>query len=218
MSRSAAHPPAGVLSCFLADDHKIIRDGLRVLLERTGGFRVTGEAADGRRLVEGVLEGKPDVVITDLSMNELNGVDATRQLRAAGYRGAIVMLSMHDGRRYVSQALDAGVDAYVHKDHAFDEIVTAIGAARRGETWLSPHLAVLAEDGRVGTLADLLSMREREVLQLLAEGQGTKEVAAVLHVSPKTIEAHRLNLFAKLKVNNVIDLTRIAIKEGLVQL
>jgi len=203
---------------FIADDHKIVRDGLRVLIERAEGWHVIGEAADGRALVDGVRELTPDIVITDLSMGELNGVDATRQLRGGGYRGTIIMLSMHDERRYITSALEAGVNAYVHKDHAFEQILEAINAAQQGETWLSPQLAALADGGKVATLLDVLSMREREVLQLFAEGYGTKEVAAQLHLSPKTIEIHRLNLFAKLKVNNVIELTRIAIKEGLVHL
>ena len=205
-------------SLFIADDHKIIRDGLRVLTERTAGFRVIGEAADGRALVEGVLATQPDVVLTDMAMGELNGVEATRQLRSGGYRGIIIMFSMHDERRIISQALSAGVNAYVHKDYAFDQILQAIEAARRGEIWLSPQLATLADGSEVRTLHELLTMREREVLQLFAEGRGTKELAARLHLSPKTVEIHRLNLFAKLKVNNVIELTRIAIKEGLVHL
>jgi DNA-binding NarL/FixJ family response regulator len=206
------------VTLFLADDHKIIRDGLRVLLEKAGGYRIVGEAADGRALLEGALTAKPDVILTDLGMSELNGIEAVRQLRAGGYRGAIVMLSMHDERRYVAQALEVGVNAYVHKDHAFEQVREAIAAARRGETWLSPQLAGLLPGQPVRTLLDMLTTREREVLQLLAEGNGTKEVAAQLHLSPKTIEVHRLNLYAKLKVNNVIELTRIALKEGLVQL
>jgi two-component system, NarL family, response regulator NreC len=206
------------LTLFLADDHKIIRDGLRVLAERTPGFRVIGEAADGRALVTGALEKKPDIVVTDMAMTELNGIEAVRQLRAAGYTGIIVMLSMHDGRRHISQALQAGINAYVHKDHAFDQILEAIKAARRGEIWLSPQLARLVHDADVPTLAELLSTREREVLQLFAEGHGTKEIAFRLHLSPKTVETHRLNLLAKLKADSVVELTRIAIKEGLVHL
>ena len=206
------------MTLFFADDHKIVRDGLRVMTEREKGFRVVGEAADGRALVDGVLELKPDVVVTDLAMSELNGIEAVRQLRANRYRGVIIMLSMHDERRLISQALEAGVNAYIHKEYAFDQIITAILAARRGEIWLSPQLAGLSEKGQMQTLSELLTMREREILHLFAEGHGTKEIAFRLHLSPKTVEAHRLNLFAKLKVNNVIELTRIAIKEGLVHL
>ena len=203
---------------FIADDHKIIRDGLRVLIERGGRFRVVGEAANGRELVAGALASHPTVVITDLAMGELNGIDATRQLRSAGYRGVIVMLSMHDERRHISMALEAGVNAYVHKDHAFEQISDAIEAGMQGKTWLSPELPSVDSGRRVPTLLEILSMREREVLQLLAEGHGTKEAAALLHISSKTVEVHRLSLFSKLKVNNVIELTRIAIKEGLVHL
>ena len=206
------------VSLFIADDHKLVRDGLRVLVERAGNFRLVGEAADGRALVEGVLALEPEVVLTDLAMCELNGIDATRQLRAAGYKGLILMLSMHDERRFISQAVEAGVNAYIHKDHAFDQVLVAIEAAKRGEIWLSPQLAMMADEGHVHTLLELLTLREREVLQLFAEGYGTKEVAGQLHLSPKTVEIHRLNLFSKLKVNNVIELTRIAIKEGLIQL
>ena len=210
--------PERDLTLFVADDHKIVRDGIKVMTDRHKGFRIVGEAADGRALVDGVLELKPDVVVTDLAMSELNGIEAVRQIRAAGYRGVIIMLSMHDERRWISQALEAGVNAYVHKEYAFEQIIAAINAARRGEVWLSPQLAGLNQSEEVKTLLELLTMREREVLQLFAEGNGTKEIAFRLHLSPKTIEVHRLNLFSKLKVNNVIELTRIAIKEGLVHL
>jgi two-component system, NarL family, response regulator LiaR len=219
MSGSNAQTEAP-LTVFLADDHKIIRDGLHVLIDRNTGFRTVGEAADGRALVEGVFALKPDIVITDMAMAELNGVEAVRQIRSSGYKGVIVMLSMHDERRLISQALDAGVNAYVHKDHAFDHILAAIDAARRGEIWLSPQLAWMAQgaDTQIPTLVELLTMREREVLQLFAEGHGTKEIAFRLHLSPKTVEVHRLNLFSKLKVGSTVELTRIAIKEGLVHL
>lgn len=210
--------PRVPLQVFLADDHKIVRDGLRIMLEQKGEFRVVGDANDGRMLVERALALQPEVVVTDMAMPELNGIEASRQLRSRGYQGAIVMLTMHDERRFITRALNAGVNAYVHKDHAFGQLLDAIAAARRGETWLSPQFAALAEGGEIPTLDDLLSNREREVLQLFAEGRGTKDIAASLAVSPKTIEVHRLNLFAKLKVNNVVDLTRIAIKEGLVHL
>ena len=216
--RTALQAPPRVRTLFIADDHQIVRDGLRALVERAEGLRVIGEAADGRALVEGVRALNPGIVITDLSMGELNGVEATRQLRAGGYRGLIIMFSMHDERRHITRALEAGVSAYVHKAHAFEQLREAIGAALQGTIWLSPQLAALAPHDKLATLLELLSMREREVLQLFAEGCGTKEVAARLHLSPKTIEIHRLRLFAKLRVNNVVELTRIALKEGLVLL
>ena len=213
MSDGPPTPPTIVI----ADDHKIVRDGLRVLLEQGGKFQVVGEAGDGRSLAEKVNELSPDVVVTDMAMGELNGIEAVRQIRGGGYSKAIVMLSSHGERRNISQALEAGVNAYVHKDHAFEQLLEAIAAARRGEIWLSPELRPLMDGGKVATLSDILSPREREVLQLFAEGFGTKEVAGKLNLSPKTVEVHRLNLFSKLKVNNVVDLTRIAIKENLVQ-
>jgi DNA-binding NarL/FixJ family response regulator len=206
------------LTLFIADDHKIVRDGLRLMTERSGEFRVIGDAGDGRTLVERVSELQPDVLVTDLAMEGLNGIEAVRQLRARGYRGVIVMLSMHDERRSVAEALAAGVNAYVNKDDAFAKLLLAIAAAREGRIWLSPGLEKHVEGEHMPLLAELLSMREREVLQLFAEGKGTKEVADALGLSPKTVEIHRLNLFAKLKVNNVVDLTRIALKEGLAHL
>jgi two-component system response regulator NreC len=214
---AAPAKPAERLTLFFADDHKIVRDGLRVLAEREPGFTAIGEAADGRSLVEQVLALQPDVVVTDMTMPDLNGVDAVKQLRTRGYRGIIVMFSVHDERRFVSEALAAGVNAYVHKEHAFQQIIDAINAARRGETWLSPELRGPAADGSWPPLEVLLSLREREVLQLLAEGHSTKEVAHRLHLSPKTIETHRINLLSKLKAHSVVDLAHIAVKEGLIQ-
>jgi two-component system response regulator NreC len=202
---------------FIADDHKIIRDGLRLLIERHG-MRTAGEAADGRALVSGALAAKPDVVLTDLAMPELNGVDAVRQLRAKGFAGIIIVLSQRDGRRFVAEALEAGANGYVLKDHAFEEVIAAIAAARQGQTWLSPRLRSMQTVAGAARLADVLTPREREVLQLLSEGHATKEVAFRLGVSPKTVETHRLSLLAKLKVGGVADLVRIAVKEGLVEI
>jgi len=207
---------AETLSLFVADDHKIVRDGLCLLIGRQPGFKVVGDAADGRALVKGVLESRPDVVLTDIAMPELNGLEAAAQLRAGKYTGIIVVLSMRSERRFVSQALAAGVNAYVLKDYAFEQVLTAIAAARSGKTWLSPQLRGLMENGDVPLLTELLTTREREVLQLLAEGHGTKEVAFRLQISPKTIETHRLSLFSKLKAGSVADLVHIAIKEGLI--
>lgn len=204
------------ISLFLADDHKIVRDGLCLLINRQPGFKVVGEAADGRALLNGALALRPDVVLTDIAMPELNGLQAAAQLRVAGYSGVIVVLSMRSERRSVAQALNAGVNAYVLKDYAFEQVLEAIAAARSGQIWLSPQLRGLMEDGGVPLLAELLSAREREVLQLLAEGHATKEVAFRLQLSPKTVETHRLSLFAKLKVGGVADLVHIAIREGLI--
>ncbi len=206
------------LSLFIAEDHKIVRDGLRLMIERQPGLYVAGEAADGRALVASVMTLRPDIVLTDVAMPELNGLDAIRQLRQQGYTGLILVLSQRDERRFVAEALQAGANAYLLKDHAFEQVLEAIDATRKGETWLSPQLRDIVRDGRAIVLAELLTTREREVLQLLAEGHATKEVAFRLQVSPKTVETHRLSLLAKLKAGGVADLVRIAVKEGLVNL
>jgi len=205
------------LTLILADDHKIVRDGLRVLIERSNRFRVVGEASDGRALVELVLRLKPDIVVTDLGMAELNGIEAVKQLRAGHYHGMIVMLSAHDERRYVSQALSAGVNAYLHKDDAFEQILTAIEAVKEGQTFLSARLPQ-GKDGGVKMLDDVLSPREREVLQLLAEGKTSKEIAATLFLSPKTVDTHRQHIMDKLGLHSIAELTKYAIREGLTTL
>ena len=206
------------MTIIIVDDHKIIRDGLRVLLERDPAQQVVGEAADGRAGVDLVLKLKPDVVIMDMAMPELNGIEATRQLRAAGYVGGVVMLSSHNERRFVIQARAAGADAYVHKEYAFEQVRTALAAAVRRESYLSPDLAAQQDDGRLTGVADRLTAREREVLQMLAEGQSVKEIAYRFDISPKTIETHRMNLMTKLQVDNLADLTRLAVREGLAKM
>lgn len=202
------------LTLVIADDHKIVRDGLRGLFERESDFSVIGEAEDGRGAVRLVCDLQPDILLLDLAMPEMNGVEATRQMRAAGFSGGIVVLSMHRDRRSVVEARAAGVNGYVLKDYAFQQVLSAISAVVAGDYYLSPQIAHFEIGGRMPTLAELLSSREREVFQLFAEGQSTKEIASKLHVSPKTIESHRLHLFAKLQVNNIADLTRAAVREG----
>lgn len=203
---------------IIVDDHKIIRDGLRVLLERHPAFQVVGEAADGRAGVELVNRLGPDVVIMDMAMPELNGIEATRQLRAAGFSGGVVMLSSHNERRFVVQAQAAGVDGYVHKEFAFEQVVDALMAAMRREIFLSPHIVDDGEPAPLKSYADLLSPREREVVQMLAEGQSVKEIAFRLELSPKTVETHRSHVMDKLQVDNLADLTRRAVREGLAQM
>ncbi len=206
------------MKIIIIDDHKIIRDGLRVLIERDHTMQVVGEAPDGRTGMELVLKLRPDVVIMDMAMPELNGIEATRQLRQADFSGGIAMLSSHNERRFVIQAREAGVDAYVHKEFAFEQVLAAIWAASRRETYLSPHLAELEEDGLLPGVAANLTSREKEVLQMLAEGQTVKDIAFRFDLSPKTIETHRMNLMAKLKVHNLADLTRLAVREGLARM
>lgn len=203
------------MKIILIDDHQIICDSLTVLLELNPEFKVVGTAPDGHIGVELVLRLRPDVVVMDIEMPLLNGIEATRQLRAAGFGGGIAMLSSHDERRFVAQAVGAGADAYVLKHHAFDEVLDAIDAASRREFFLSPKLMGLLDEGGIAGIADLLTAREREVLQRLAEGHNFKDIALSFSLSPETVEAHRANLMAKLKVDNLADLTRLALREGL---
>lgn len=210
--------PLPATTVVVADDHKVIRDGLTLLLERHGEYTVIGDAGDGRTLAHLVLTLQPQVVITDITMPEMNGADALATIREAGYTGIVIVLSMHSDRQSISRVVQAGANAFVHKDHAFQQVLTAIAAARRREFFISPQLAGLMAAGAVPTVTDILSARERSVLQLLAEGKNVKEIAALLNLNYKTIETHRANIFTKLKVGNIVDLTRLAVKEGIAKL
>ncbi len=206
------------ISLVIVDDHKIIRDGLRVLIQREKEMEVIGEAADGREAINTVLSLRPDVVLMDMTMPELNGIEAARQLRAQGYSGGIAMLSMHSERRYVLRARDAGVDSYVLKEHAFEQLKEAVAAAVRREVWLSPQLRTVDMQAPLPSVIEVLTPREREVLQMLAEGRASKEIAFQLGLSPKTVDVHRANLMAKLRVDNLADLTRLAVREGMAKI
>ncbi len=206
---------------LIADDHGIVREGLRSLIENESDMTVVGEADSGRAAVQ--LAGKlaPDVVIMDVSMPDLNGMEATRQIMKATPDAKVVALSMHSDKRFVGGMLSAGACAYLLKDCAFDELVRAVRAVVAGGVYLSPAIAgVVVKDyaGRPAGPAGALSPREREVLQLLAEGLATKEVAARLLVSPKTIETHRKQLMDKLGLRSVAELTKYAVREGLTSL
>ncbi len=206
----------------MADDHAIVREGLRSLIEREPGFKIVGEAADGRSAVKLCGELNPALVVMDLTMPILNGMDATRQILASQPGIKVLVLSMHADRRFVAQTLGAGASGYLVKDNASVELVPAIRVVLAGKVFLSPQIAALvAEDYKQGLLQEkasstpLLTEREREVLQLLAEGHSTKEIAGVLGISVKTIESHRQQIMAKLKLDNVAALTKYAIREGL---
>ena len=205
-----------VTTLIIIDDDKIIRDALRALLGQAEGMKVIGEASDGRAGVELVLGQKPDVVLMDMGLPLLNGMEATRQLRERGYRRGIVMISMHTERHLVRGTREAGADAYVLKEHAFDQLPLAIAAANRRESYFSPQLGEL--DGDAAGLTGSLTPREREVLQMLAEGATAKEIAFSLQLSSKTVDVHRANLQRKLNAGTLADLTRIALREGIAQL
>lgn len=204
---------------LLADDHPIVRQGLRALLER-GGFLVVGEAADGAEAVRLAQELSPDVAVLDFSMPTLNGLDAARRIGHGCPRTVAILLTMHAEDQYILEALRAGVRGYVLKGQAGTEIVHAIHEVSRGSVYLSPgvsQVVVQAYLAKSELPPDPLTPREREVLQLVAEGKSTKEVAVQLGVSVKTAESHRARLMEKLDIHETATLVRYAIRRGLVQ-
>jgi len=207
------------LHILLADDHLIVRQGLKVLLEREG-FNVVGEACDGREAVRLAQELCPDIALLDLSMPLLNGVDAGRAILQASPKTKIVLLTMHTENHHVLDALRAGIKGYVLKTKAAEELVQAIQEVSLGKLYLTPgvsEVVVQAYLAKSDMPPEPLSLREREVLQLIAEGKTTKEVAVVLGISVKTAESHRTRMMEKLNVHETASLVRYAIKRGLVQ-
>lgn len=213
------------LKILLADDHEIVRSGLRALLEKQDDIQVVAEADNGRDAVRLARELKPTVVVMDVSMPDLNGVEATRQILKRRPEVKIVALSMHSERRFVAEMLKAGARAYLLKDCAYDELVGAIRTVAGGQAYLSPAIVGIAVESLVhGTtpaespVSTVLSARQREVLQLVAEGLASKQIAARLHVSTKTVETHRQHIMDRLDLHSVADLTKFAVREGLTSL
>ncbi len=207
------------LHILLADDHLIVRQGLKVLLEREG-FNVVGEASDGREAVRLAQELSPDIALLDLTMPLLNGIDAGRAMLQASPKTKIVLLTMHTEDHYVLEALRAGIKGYILKTKAAEELVEAIQEVSRGKLYLTPGVSeavVQAYLAKTELPPEPLSPREREVLQLVAEGKTTKEVAVVLGISVKTAESHRTRIMEKLDIHETASLVRYAIRRGLVQ-
>ena len=202
---------------LLADDHEMLRSGLRALIERTPGMTVLGEAADGRTAVRMAAELRPDVVVMDVVMPELNGVDATRQIMTSQTGVRVICLTGRSDERVIGSALAAGATGFVRKESAFEELAAAVTSVMAGQKYVSPSLAAAAARPSDGdsTGHAKLSGREREVLQLISEGKATKEVAAALHVSVKTVETHRANLMNKLNMFSVAELTKYAVRQGM---
>jgi two-component system response regulator NreC len=214
-----------VTSIILADDHRVVREGLKSLLQGEADFQVVAEAANGREAVRLCRELQPDVIIMDVAMPELNGVDATRAIAAESPGTKVLALSMHKDRQFVSGMLAAGAAGYLLKEAAYDEVVRAIRTLRDNKTFLSPAVAGVVVQDYVRRLVDPdryrgpeLSDREREVLQLVAEGRTTKEIADRLFISVKTVESHRRQLMDKIGVRSIAELTKWAIKIGLTSL
>lgn len=216
--------PDKTIRVLLAEDHTIVREGLKALLNATADLEVVGEVEDGRAAVDAVPRLNPDVVVMDLNMPKLNGVDATREIREKVGAPKVVILSMYDGEEYVRPAIRAGASGYLLKGSGLSDLVKAIRAVASGEAFFSPAIAmILLRDSRgegpteSKDPADGLTKREREVLTLVGDGKSSPEIAKILGLSVKTIEGHRGRIMAKLECHNVAGLVRHAIRLGLVK-
>jgi two-component system, NarL family, response regulator NreC len=209
---------------LLADDHTVVRKGLRLLLESQPGLTVVGEAADGRAAVSLAERDTPDVVVMDVAMPTLNGIEAARQITAKLPQTAVVFLSMHSDESYVLKALKAGARGYLLKDSAEHDLIQAVRAVTEGKSFFSPAISkMMVEDymrelqeRQIEDSYELLTTREREILQLLAEGKSNKEVAAVLNLSLYTVETHRGNILQKLNLHSGAELILYAIRKGVI--
>ena len=211
---------------LLADDHEVVRRGLRALLEAQSGWEVCGEAADGRTAVERALVLGPDIVVMDIGMPQLNGFDATRQILERVRGIEVLVLSLHDSEQFVREVIGAGARGYVLKSDAGRDLVAAVEALLRRETFFSPRVAASVQAAALRVAgarrpslrpAGELTRREREVLQLLAEGRANKVVAKLLGISVKTAETHRARIMRKLKMKSVADVVRYAIRNGFIE-
>jgi len=215
-----------MIDVIIADDHNLVRQGIRALLEKSADIRIAGEASDGQQAVELCERHQPDVLIIDIVMSRLNGIQAIERLRDNNSSTRAIILSMYSDETLIRQALNRGAKGYVLKQAVVEELLLAIRAALRGETYLSPAVSSILVESTLNGRAlgdpndtfDLLSLREREVLQLLAEGNTNGEVARILVLSEKTVEKHRAAVMDKLDIHNLAGLVRIAIKHGLIAL
>lgn len=209
---------------ILADDHTVLRHGLSRSFEEENGIDVIGQAKDGHSTIDMVRELLPDVVVMDIGMPDLNGVEATRIITKDYPQVKVVGLSMHSSDKYIREMFRAGASGYLLKNCPFEELVEAIKTVFGGKTFISPSISdtVIKEYASTGnkekSAFSILSQREREVLQQFAEGKTTKQIGLCLHISPKTVEAHRLRIMNKLDIDNIAQLTKYAIQEGLTEL
>ncbi len=213
---------SGLVRVLLADDHTLVRAGIRALLTELPGVRVVAEAADGREAVELARIQQPNLVLMDISMKGLNGIEATAQLKRELPDVRVIILSMHASEEHVAQALQAGAAGYMLKDAATQELALAVAAVMRGEAYLSPVVSKQMVDSYIqrrgsdpGPL-DVLTPRQRQILRLIAEGNTTKQIAHLLNLSVKTVETHRSQLMGRLEIHDVPGLVRYAVRVGLV--
>ncbi len=209
---------------LLADDHHVLREGMRLLLERQPGFEVVGEAADGRETLALVRDQNPGVVVMDIAMPNLNGIEATRRIVEKHPGIGVVILSMHHDESYVIRALKAGARAYLLKDALKAELIAAIQAVAHGKSYFSPKISQILQEDYVQALGrkgaddsyDLLTGREHEILQLIAEGKTNKEVANLLNLSLHTVDTHRTHILQKLNLHSVPELILYAVRKGII--
>jgi two-component system, NarL family, response regulator NreC len=213
------------IKILIADDHRIMRSGLRSLLDKETDMEVVAEAENGRMTVQLALKVSPDVVIMDISMPDLNGIEASRQILSKAPDIKVLALSMHSDEQFVVEMLNAGASGYLLKDCAFGELCLAIRAVVENQKYLSPGIASIVVKDYLRKLSGakhpgspLLTLREREVLQLVAEGNRSKEIADRLHVSVKTVETHRQQIMDKLNIRSVAELTKYAVRKGITAL
>ena len=211
------------ISVFLADDHRILRDGLRVLLESQDDIKVVGEAENGNLAIDGITSIKPNVVVMDITMPELNGIDAAQIIHETSPEIGIVILSIHSDLEHIFRALQAGAQGYLLKESAGSEVISAVRSVHLGRRYLSPSIRDAVTEAhlqnrQVQSPLDLLSMREREVLQLTVEGHSSAAIGDKLNLSPKTIETYRSRLMGKIGVRELTELVRFAIKHGITPL
>jgi len=207
---------------MLADDHAILRDGLSQAFQQEEGMEIVGEAGDGHSAVERAKELRPDIVVMDINMPNLNGIEATREIQRVAPGVKVIALSVHSAKPCIKEIYRAGASAYLVKNCGFDELARAVRTVAAGKTYVSPAIGEVvvgdfmrAEEQTAPSAFSLLTAREREIVQLLAEGGAIKKIALQLHISPKTVEAHRLRIMNKLQIETVAQLTKYAIQEGL---
>lgn len=213
-----------MIRILLADDHNIMRGGLRLILERQPDFTVVAEAADGREAVAAAEKHKPDVAVLDITMPNLNGIEAARQISANAHGVGIIVLSMHSDESYVLRALKSGARAYLLKESAEADLIAAVRAVKDGKAYFSPAISRMLVDDYIRQLQDreiedsyeLLTSREREILQLVAEGKSNKEIANVLNLSVHTVDTHRGNMMEKLNLHSVPELILYAVRKGVI--
>jgi two-component system, NarL family, response regulator NreC len=207
---------------LLADDHAVLRHGLSKALQAESDMEVIGMVADGLAAVELARELAPDIIIMDIGMQGLNGIEATRQILKKSSNTRVIALSMHSSKKFILEMFKAGASGYLLKDCEYDELAAAVRTVASGKEYISPSITGVFIEScttddpvRKNDAFSTLTNREREVLQLLTEGKTTKQAAKRLHISPKTVEVHRLNIMNKLKIDNMVQLTKYAIQEGI---